>query len=85
MFWDIAINDWDDEKRQELLWFATGTKRAPLGGCIKMNPVFTICMENGKSPNAHTCFNQLHFPAYHTKEELREKIEFSMANTNGFG
>jgi len=40
MFWDLVINDWDDEKRQELLWFATGTKRAPLGGCIKMNPVF---------------------------------------------
>lgn len=56
-FWDLVINDWNDDQRKELLWFATGTKRAPLGGCVKMNPPFLIQKEDGKSPNAHTCFN----------------------------
>ena len=31
-FWEIVIEEWDDEQRRKLLMFSTGTDRAPVSG-----------------------------------------------------
>ena len=31
-FWEIVLEEWDDEKRRRLLTFATGSDRAPVNG-----------------------------------------------------
>jgi len=57
-FWDIVLNEWDDEKRRKLLSFSTGSDRAPVNGLKSLK--FYIVKEEGddrKLPISHTCFN----------------------------
>jgi HECT-domain (ubiquitin-transferase) len=57
-FWDIVLNEWDDEKRRKLLSFSTGSDRAPVNGLKSLK--FYIIKEEGddkKLPSSHTCFN----------------------------
>ncbi len=35
-FWEIVLDEWDDEKRRQLLTFATGSDRAPVNGLKSM-------------------------------------------------
>jgi hypothetical protein len=35
-------------------------------------------------PSAHTCFNQLVLPAYCSRAQLRERLLFAVANSDGF-
>ena len=30
--WEVVLQEWNDEKRRELLKFATGSDRAPVNG-----------------------------------------------------
>jgi ubiquitin-protein ligase E3 A len=57
-FWDIVLNDFTDEQRKKLLFFSTGSDRAPITGLEDIE--FVIGLESGdeeKLPTAHTCFN----------------------------
>ena len=38
-----------------------------------------------KLPIAHTCFNQLVFPLYKTKEKMSLKLKQAVENCEGFG
>ena len=57
-FWDIVLNEWDDEKRRKLLTFSTGSDRAPVNG-LKSLKVYILKEEGDykKLPSSHTCFN----------------------------
>jgi hypothetical protein len=44
-FWDIVLNEWDDEKRRKLLSFTTGSDRAPVNGLKSLK--FFIIREDG--------------------------------------
>ena len=35
-FWEIVLEEWNDEKRRRLLTFATGSDRAPVNGLKSM-------------------------------------------------
>lgn len=74
-----------DEKKQ-LLQFATGSDRIPIGGMSKLH---FIIARNGadsdKLPTAHTCFNVLLLPEYSTKEKLRERLLKAISYSKGFG
>lgn len=85
-FWDIVLNEWDDEKRRKLLTFSTGSDRAPVNGLKSLK--FYIIKEEGddkKLPSSHTCFNQLCMPVYSSKDILRDKLQTAIDNSTGFG
>lgn len=74
-FWEIVLEEWDDDKRRKLLTFSTGSDRAPVNGLKSLK--FYIIKEEGddqKLPTSHTCFNQLCIPCYSSKDILRDKL-----------
>lgn len=78
-FWQIVIDEWDDDKRRKLLQFSTGTDRAPIAGLKSLH--FTIVKDKGdpdRLPNSHTCFNRLDLPEYASKEVLRKNLEIAI-------
>lgn len=94
-FWEIVESDFDQELRARLLQFVTGTSGVPSGGFAVLQGndgnvrKFTIHGVNAEIclyPHAHTCFNRIDLPTTSTKEELYERLKFSvqMAST-GFG
>ena len=85
-FWEIVLDEWDDEKRRKLLSFSTGSDRAPVNGLKSMK--FYLVMEgedDSRLPTSHTCFNQLLIPKYTSKDVLRKNLEFCLEHTTGFG
>lgn len=74
-FWDIVLNDFDDSQRRKLLAFSTGSDRAPITGLEDVEFIIGIEGEDEeKLPIAHTCFNQVIFPRYKSKEKLKAKL-----------
>lgn len=43
-FWQIVLDEWDDDQQRRLLLFATGTDRAPVNGLRAMK--FAIIKDN---------------------------------------
>jgi len=94
-FWEIVEDDFDDETKARLLQFVTGTSGVPSGGFAVLQGndgnvrKFTVHGVNADTclyPHAHTCFNRIDLPTAANKEELHERLKFSvqMAST-GFG
>ncbi len=74
------------EQKKKLLFFATGSDRAPIGGLGAMQFVITRHgTESDRLPSAHTCFNHLLLPEYETKEKLQERLLAAINNAEGFG
>lgn len=85
-FWDLVLNDFDDVQRRKLLAFTTGSDRAPITGLEDVEFILGFEGEDEeKLPTAHTCFNQLLFPVYKTKEKLATKLKQAIENCEGFG
>lgn len=86
-FWEIVLDEWDDDMRRKLLTFSTGSDRAPINGLKSMK--FYIVLEGGEDderlPSSHTCFNQLCMPKYSSKEILRTKLTQAIEGAQGFG
>ncbi len=63
--WDIVHEVFDDAKRRRLLFFVTGSDRAPIKG---LGALALTVSRNGpdspRLPTAHTCFNHLLLPEY---------------------
>lgn len=90
-FWQF-VRQMDNEKRARLLQFVTGTCRVPVGGFAELmgsNGPQRFCIEKvGKDtwlPRSHTCFNRLDLPPYKSYEQLAEKLNFAIEETEGFG
>lgn len=82
----------DNEKRARLLQFVTGTCRVPVGGFAELmgsNGPQKFCIEKvGKEswlPRSHTCFNRLDLPPYRSYEQLVEKLNYAIEETDTFG
>ncbi|KAK0048262.1 NEDD4-like E3 ubiquitin-protein ligase WWP1 [Biomphalaria pfeifferi] len=90
-FWKM-VREIDNEKRTRLLQFVTGTCRLPVGGFAELmgsNGPQRFCIEKvGKEtwlPRSHTCFNRLDLPPYRSYEQLVEKLNYAIEETEGFG
>ncbi|KAI9266359.1 hypothetical protein EDC94DRAFT_35995 [Helicostylum pulchrum] len=84
-FWEI-VHSFTDEEKKKLLFFATGSDRAPIGGLSKLQ--FVIAKNGGDSdrlPTSHTCYNVLLLCEYSSKEKLKERLLTSISNAEGFG
>ncbi|KAL3319384.1 WW domain containing E3 ubiquitin protein ligase 1, partial [Cichlidogyrus casuarinus] len=80
------------EKRVRFLQFVTGTCRLPVGGfkaLMGSNGPQKFCIEKiGKEiwlPRSHTCFNRLDLPPYKSYEQLCDKLNLAVDETEGFG
>ncbi|XP_012584236.1 PREDICTED: E3 ubiquitin-protein ligase NEDD4 isoform X2 [Condylura cristata] len=89
-FWK-AVLMMDSEKRIRLLQFVTGTSRVPMNGFAELygsNGPQSFTVEQWgtpeKLPRAHTCFNRLDLPPYESFEELWDKLQIAIENTQGF-
>ncbi|XP_004835401.1 E3 ubiquitin-protein ligase NEDD4 isoform X2 [Heterocephalus glaber] len=89
-FWK-AVLMMDSEKRIRLLQFVTGTSRVPMNGFAELYgssgpQSFTVELWGApeKLPRAHTCFNRLDLPPYESFEELWDKLQMAIENTQGF-
>ncbi|KAI9012010.1 hypothetical protein CLU79DRAFT_770936 [Phycomyces nitens] len=84
-FWEI-VHEFSYEEKKKLLFFATGSDRAPIGGLSKLQ--FVIAKNGGDSdrlPTSHTCYNVLLLCEYSSKEKLKERLLTSISNAEGFG
>ncbi|KAK2578358.1 hypothetical protein KPH14_002630 [Odynerus spinipes] len=89
-FWQFVTRT-DSEKRARLLQFVTGTCRVPVGGFAELmgsNGPQRFCIEKvGKDtwlPRSHTCFNRLDLPPYKSYDQLVEKLNYAIEETEGF-
>ncbi|XP_031200486.1 E3 ubiquitin-protein ligase NEDD4 isoform X1 [Mastomys coucha] len=89
-FWK-AVLMMDSEKRIRLLQFVTGTSRVPMNGFAELygsNGPQSFTVEQwgtpDKLPRAHTCFNRLDLPPYESFDELWDKLQMAIENTQGF-
>ncbi|CAK9805958.1 E3 ubiquitin-protein ligase Su(dx) [Anthophora plagiata] len=90
-FWQFVTRT-DSEKRARLLQFVTGTCRVPIGGFAELmgsNGPQRFCIEKvGKDtwlPRSHTCFNRLDLPPYKSYDQLVEKLNYAIEETESFG
>ncbi|KAI5704573.1 hypothetical protein M8J76_006715 [Diaphorina citri] len=90
-FWQF-VRACDSEKRARLLQFVTGTCRVPVGGFAELmgsNGPQRFCIEKvGKDtwlPRSHTCFNRLDLPPYKSYDQMVEKLNYAIEETEGFG
>lgn len=85
-FWEI-LETMDQKALSNLLLFCTGSYYMPISG---YSPPFNVTMhdfsEDGKTrnddrlPEAHTCFNQIVFPEYTSKETMFKKLLYTIEN-----
>ncbi|KAA6390381.1 MAG: putative E3 ubiquitin-protein ligase Itchy [Streblomastix strix] len=92
-FWDIVRTDFTDQKRRQLLRFATGSPAPPQEGFAfllgqnsnRLTPfkiqIFQFQDEN-MLPISHTCFNKIDLPRYRSKEQLKMKLILAIEQTN---
>ncbi|KAK3543333.1 hypothetical protein QTP70_018059, partial [Hemibagrus guttatus] len=90
-FW-AAVERFNNEQRLRLLQFVTGTSSVPYEGFASLrgsNGPRRFCVEKwGKVtslPRAHTCFNRLDLPPYHSFSMLYEKVLTAVEETSTFG
>ena len=95
-FWEI-LAEFTQKELSNLLLFATGASRVPLGGfevlesnggtIYKFTIEYIAYTNNQKNfIKAHTCFNRIDMPCYPNKEELEEALRFvSEKEMWGFG
>mmetsp|Transcript_2710 Transcript_2710/g.3168 ORF Transcript_2710/g.3168 Transcript_2710/m.3168 type:complete len:107 (-) Transcript_2710:34-354(-) len=85
-FWEILIDDLNQEQRKKFLFFCTGCDKAPVSG---LESIQFIIVKNGsddeKLPCAQTCFNLLLLPEYSTRARLKEALLLAIENSEGFG
>jgi hypothetical protein len=85
-----VIKEWDTAHLARLLIFLTGSSQVPFGGFRVLREtdegISIACGGHpGRLPEAHTCTNTLDLPEYRTAAEMKEKLEFAMAECNDFG
>ena len=80
------IRGWDNQKLCKFMQFVTGRDRPPVLGCGSLNPKIGILkIDTLGLPTSATCMNLLRMPDYKNKEMLREKLEYAIMETKGFG
>eukprot|EP00164_Ancoracysta_twista_P002036 GFYU01002682.1.p1 GENE.GFYU01002682.1~~GFYU01002682.1.p1 ORF type:complete len:165 (-),score=50.36 GFYU01002682.1:307-801(-) len=86
------VSEFDPEQQRQFLRFITGCPRLPYGGLKSLNPKLTIVKkvpDNEMSspdeylPSVSTCFYYLKVPDYSSKEIMRERLMYAVAEGQG--
>ncbi|KAF2368190.1 HECT domain [Trinorchestia longiramus] len=84
-FWEL-VNAMTADEQMQLLQFATGSARAPVGGLAHLKLVIARHgPDTDRLPTAHTCFNVLLLPEYSSKEKLKDRLMKAIKYSQGFG
>jgi len=84
-FWNV-VNNFTEQQKKDLLTFATGSDRSPIGGLKELHLFISRCSDDTENlPTSHTCFNHLELPQYSSDSKLGSKLEKAIANSVGFG
>ncbi|KAI8620309.1 hypothetical protein BC830DRAFT_1059411 [Chytriomyces sp. MP71] len=78
-FWEI-VHAMSLEEKKGLLFFTTGSDRAPVGGLG--NLTFVIARngpDSDRLPTSHTCYNVLLLNEYASKEKLQERLRTAIS------
>jgi hypothetical protein len=85
-FWEIVHRDFSEEDRKKLLFFVTGSDRAPIKGLSGLDfGLYRNGPDSDRLPTSHTCFNALMLPEYGSKGKLKAFMLISIRNAEGFG
>jgi len=85
IFWEV-VHELSEAEKKQLLFFATGSDRSPIGGLGKLNLVITRHGgDTDRLPTSHTCFNHLLLPQYSSKKKLERLLKKAITNSTGFG
>jgi len=87
-FWRVVLRAFDDAEREALLAFATGSRRAPIGGLGHLQPPFVVQRAGPHSamlPTSHTCFNTLLLPEYADDATMENRLRLAITQCEGFG
>jgi E3 ubiquitin-protein ligase TRIP12 len=82
MLFEILV-EMNASQRQNFIQFVTGSRYLPVGGLGALKPKLTIAMNidaNQRLPSVMTCVNYLKLPVYASKEVLREKLLYAIAD-----
>ena len=92
-FWSMLYAS-PNEQRQQLLFFVTGSSRAPATGFAQLmgysgeRTPFTLRFREDQSdthlPTASTCFNTLYLPAYSTSDIQAARLRTALRAGAGF-
>jgi hypothetical protein len=85
-FWNVVRSMRESERRQ-LLQFATGSDRVPIGGVSSIGfKIQSTAQPPNALPSAHTCFSMLNIPNTYTDEAmLKSKLLEAIQHCHGFG
>eukprot|EP00049_Salpingoeca_infusionum_P019191 m.360661 g.360661 ORF g.360661 m.360661 type:complete len:1173 (-) comp19143_c0_seq1:276-3794(-) len=86
LFWSV-VGELDNNDLKLLLQFVTSCPRPPIQGFRVMQPPLTIAPnsdDESRLPTASTCSNLLKLPRYKSKQQLREKLLYSIRSNSGF-
>jgi hypothetical protein len=84
MFWDV-FDSLNIDQKKNLLVFATGTAKVPIGGLSKLKLRIVKTQDMQHLPVAHTCNATLELPDYQNLEVIRRNIRICLEHTVGFG
>ncbi|XP_076141258.1 uncharacterized protein LOC143123864 isoform X2 [Alosa pseudoharengus] len=93
-FWrDYLLDSYQEDgpkKLQKILAFATGATMVPPVGFSPCPSVEFIhngadCTSTPMFPTANTCINTIRLPLHDSYKQFKEKFDFALANTYGFG
>ncbi|XP_062244132.1 probable E3 ubiquitin-protein ligase HERC3 [Platichthys flesus] len=84
LFWEV-FHEFPLEKKKQFLLFLTGSDRIPIHGMESLRIIIQSTMaEEHYLPVAHTCYNLLDMPRYHTKEVLCRRLTQAVEQYEGF-
>mmetsp|Transcript_6152 Transcript_6152/g.19456 ORF Transcript_6152/g.19456 Transcript_6152/m.19456 type:complete len:732 (-) Transcript_6152:438-2633(-) len=86
-FWEVVVDDFNEEHKARLLQFVTGTSGVPAQGFralqgndnnIRKFTVNSIPETVSVFPKAHTCFNRIDLPLYDSKKKLKKFLTMAI-------
>jgi|Transcript_15334 E3 ubiquitin-protein ligase NEDD4 len=86
-FWEVVVDDFDEEHKARLLQFVTGTSGVPAQGFralqgndnnIRKFTINSIPETVSVFPKAHTCFNRIDLPLYDSKKKLKKFLTMAI-------
>ena len=86
LFWEVVLEDLNFDEQKQLLMFATGSIKAPIGGLGKLPfKVQRSGPDSDKLPTSHTCFNTLLLPEYASRGKMARCLKLACSECEGFG